>query len=414
MGPLALRTDRWPCTGVRTARPGAPVPDPDQQERKAEIVAPHPARPARTDRLPSDDPVLSGLRVHMTGSEWFSAAPGGLNRYFTDLFAALHHLPHVAVSASAFGTPPPGGTSWGPVEGRTWRRTLTAFTEQRAARRPHVVDRHFCLYGRPAGGARRHNPLVVHFHGPWAAESRMVGSRGAAVKYGLERLRYTGADRFVVLSHRFRELLVDTYRIPERRVSVIPPGVDLGRFRATPAPVGSSTVLCVRRLERRMGIDVLLDAWPAVLAARADARLVIVGTGSEEGALRERARRPDVAGTVRMMGHVDDDTLSRLYAESSLTVVPSIALEGFGLIALESLAAGRATVVTDCGGLPDAVRDLDPSLVVHPGDADALAARLGRALQGDVPDPGRCRTHAETFSWCIAAERHIELYRTVL
>jgi glycosyltransferase involved in cell wall biosynthesis len=350
----------------------------------------------------------------MTGSEWFSTRPGGLNRYFTDLFGALRDLPGTAVTASAFGDPAPGGVSWGPVRGPTWRRTLVAFTEKRPAPEPHVLDRHFCLYGRPAVGKRGRDPLVVHFHGPWAAESRMAGSRGPGVKYGLERLRYAGADRFVVLSRHFRELLVDTYRVPEHRVRVIPPGVDLRRFRATPAPEGSPTVLCVRRLERRMGIDVLLDAWPAVRATHPGARLAIVGTGSEEAALRERAARPDIAGTARLIGRVDDDTLGRLYSEATVTVVPSVALEGFGLIALESLAAGRAAVVTDCGGLPDAIRGLDPSLVVPPGDGAALAARIDHALRGGVPDPQRCRAHAETFSWRVAAERHTELYRELL
>lgn len=354
------------------------------------------------------------VRVHMTGSEWFSTTPGGLNRYFTDLFGALHDLSGVDVSASAFGEPAPGGVSWGPVGGPTWRRALAAFTEARPGREPHVLDRHFCLYGRSSAGARGRSPLVVHFHGPWAAESRMAGSRGAAVKYVLERIRYARADRFVVLSHHFGELLVDTYRVPEHRVRVIPPGVDLRRFRAAPVDRGSSTVLCVRRLERRMGIDVLLDAWPAVRAAHPGARLVIVGTGSEEASLRERAARPDIAGTARLTGRVDDETLGRLYSEAAVTVVPSVALEGFGLIALESLAAGRAAVVTDCGGLPDAVRGLDPSLVVRPGDEEALAARLDRALDGDVPDQQRCRAHAETFSWRAAAQRHAELYRELL
>jgi glycosyltransferase involved in cell wall biosynthesis len=350
----------------------------------------------------------------MTGSEWFSTVPGGLNRYFTDLFGALRDLPGTAVTASAFGEPAPGGVSWGPVGGPTWRRALAAFSEERPGREPYVLDRHFCLYGRSAARTRGRNPLVVHFHGPWAAESRMAGSRGALLKYGLERVRYAGADRFVVLSRRFGELLVDAYRVPEHRVRVIPPGVDLRRFGPAPAPDDPPTVLCVRRLERRMGIDVLLDAWPAVRAEHPGARLVIVGTGSEEASLRERAARPDIAGTACLTGRIDDETLGRLYSEATVTVVPSVALEGFGLIALESLAAGRAVVVTDCGGLPDAVRGLDPSLVVPPADAAALAARIDRALCGNVPDPQRCRRHAETFSWRVAADRHAQLYRELL
>ncbi|WP_054813183.1 glycosyltransferase family 4 protein [Nocardia arizonensis] len=348
----------------------------------------------------------------MTGSEWFGSAPGGLNRYFTDLYAALAARPEVAVSAAAFGEPPEGGRSWGPTGGSTLHRARTAYLD-RDRGEPAVLDRHFALYGPPPRGR---DALVVHFHGPWSQESRVAGAGALAVhaKFAVERLRAAGARRFVVLSEHFRDLLVSRYRAPEDAVRVVPPGVDLARFRPREprrAPTGP-TVLCVRRLEHRMGIDVLLRAWPRVVAAHTDARLVIVGTGTAEAALREQARAR--ADAVTFEGHISDERLAELYARAHCTVVPSLTLEGFGLIALESLASGRAPVVTDCGGLPDSVRGLDPSLIVPAGDADALAARLIAALDGAAPDAARCRAHAETFSWTVAADRHIALYRELI
>ncbi|MFC8041993.1 glycosyltransferase family 4 protein [Nocardia sp. NPDC057353] len=341
----------------------------------------------------------------MTGSEWFGSAHGGLNRYFTDLHAALAGRTDVTVDAAAFGDAPAGARSWGPTGGSTLHRARTAYADAPAG--TAVLDRHFALYGPPA---RRGSALVVHFHGPWAAESRMAGDGAAATraKYLLERVRALRADRFVVLSEHFRDLLVADYGVRAEAISVIPPGVDLEQFR--PAPAGAAPlVLCVRRLEHRMGIDVLLRGWPSVLAEHPEARLVIVGTGTAEAALRAQAG--PLGASVRFAGRVRDDELAALYAEAALTVVPSVALEGFGLIALESLAAGRAPVVTACGGLPDSVRELDESLIVVPGDAAALAARLVAALDGKLPDPQRCRAHAETFSWTAAADRHVALYR---
>jgi glycosyltransferase involved in cell wall biosynthesis len=356
------------------------------------------------------------LRVHMTGSAWFPTVPGGLNRYFTDLYRALESHSELDVSAAAFGDPAHGGRSWGPPTGSTLRRARAAFVDGSPLPRRAVLDRHFCLYGRPALDRRGRHPLVVHFHGPWAAESRASGSGEAAVrvKYWIERIRYLGADRYVVLSGHFRDLLVESYRVPEHKIRVIPPGVDLDRFRVLPRPGPSRTVLCVRRLERRMGIDVLIRAWPAVLTVRPDARLVIVGTGREEFALRARVEASGLDGSISFEGRATDARLVQLYAGASLTVVPSVELEGFGLIALESLAAGRAPIVTDCGGLPDSVRGLDPTLIVPPNDASALANRIVRALDGDLPEPDRCRTHAESFSWDTAAERHVAMYRELL
>ncbi|MFI9508162.1 glycosyltransferase family 4 protein [Nocardia sp. NPDC052566] len=349
----------------------------------------------------------------MTGAEWFASAPGGLNRYFTDLHAALARRGDAEVCATAFGDPPPGGRSWGPVGGSTLRRASLAFADRGGRCAPAVLDRHFCLYGPPAAGARG-GRLVVHFHGPWAAESRAAGAAPvhARAKYALERLRYRGADRYVVLSERFRDLLVADYRIEADAVRVIPPGVDLDRFRPTPRQPSDAEriVLCVRRLERRMGIDTLLRGWATVADQCPEARLVIVGTGTAERELRDLATSLGHTDSVEFLGRAGDEQLVRLYSRAHCTVVPSAALEGFGLIALESLAAGRAPIVTDCGGLPDSVRGLDPSLIVPVGDADALAARLVVALCGAVPTPRRCRAHAESFSWDVAAERHMAVY----
>ncbi|CAM4158095.1 glycosyltransferase family 4 protein [Nocardia ninae] len=353
------------------------------------------------------------VRVHMTGSEWFASAPGGLNRYFTELFHALARQPGAEVSAAAFGAPAPGARSWGRLGGSTVRRASTAFLDRDELRPGTVLDRHFCLYGPAAVARHGRLPLVVHFHGPWAAESRLTGQSAAAAraKYLIERLRYLGADRFVVLSNHFREVLHTDYRVSLDRIAVIPPGVDLTRFDASPIRPETRTVLCVRRLEHRMGIDTLLRAWPGVLDEHPTARLVIVGTGTAEAELRAAAT--SLVDTVEFAGHVDDQRLTELYEQAQLTVVPTTALEGFGLIALESLAAGRAPIVTDCGGLPDSVRGLDPSLIVPAGDADALGARLVAGLHGTVPTPAQCRAHAETFSWDVTAERHLAMYRAI-
>ncbi|MFC7961362.1 glycosyltransferase family 4 protein [Rhodococcoides kroppenstedtii] len=352
----------------------------------------------------------------MTGAEWFATTPGGLNRYFTDLFQSLQARPDTRVSASAFGNAAAGGHSWGPSCGSTVARVWTSLRDDRGLSSSTVVDRHFSLFGRPALGRRGRLPSVAHFHGPWAAESAASGESPAAVraKYWVERLRFLDIDRFVVLSEHSARLLRTDYGVDADRIRVIAPGVDLARF-TVPAQRRSDrpTVLCVRRLENRMGIDRLIAAWPAVASAHPDARLLVVGEGTQESALRALAASSPASSSIEFLGRVDDARLRSLYAAATVSVVPTVALEGFGLIALESCAVGCPPVVTDCGGLPDAVAGLDPSLIVPAGDSDALAARLTTALDGVVPGAEACRAHAERFSWDSAAAEHVELYREV-
>lgn len=349
----------------------------------------------------------------MTGSEWFGTTRGGLNRYFTDLAEALIATEGVDVSAYAFGEAPAGGDSWGEPTGSTLSRVRASWAPRPA--RGAIVDRHFALYGPPVlGRGRTGTRLVTHFHGPWAAESAMSGEAGAAVraKHLWERRRYSGSDLVIVLTHYVRDLLVADYGIDPALIEIIPPGVDLERFTlaATEPTADRPTVLCVRRLERRMGIDILLDAWAQVRSEISDAELMIVGTGTEDKALREQAEAGGHSGSVAFVGNASDADLVEAYRRAAVTVVPTRALEGFGLIALESLAAGRAPIVTDAGGLPDSVRGFDDSLIVPTGDPGALADRLVRAIKGERPSAAECRSRAAEFSWDRCVDRHLRAY----
>jgi len=258
---------------------------------------------------------------------------------------------------------------------------------------------------------------IIHFQGPWADESAVSGQSAGVVgtKRLIERAGYRRADHFVVLSKPFAGILEQRYGISPDRISIIPPGVDLAKFEVNTAESDHPVVLCVRRLERRMGIDVLIRAWGDVVKRTPEAKLQIVGTGTAEKELRELAAMCPAARSISFLGRVSDEDLRNAYREARVTVVPTTALEGFGLIALESLAAGRAPIVTDCGGLPDAVQGLAPDLIVPAGSADALSERISGALEdGSFPSPQECRSHAERFAWSEVADRHLELYRQIL
>jgi glycosyltransferase involved in cell wall biosynthesis len=95
--------------------------------------------------------------------------------------------------------------------------------------------------------------------------------------------------------------------------------------------------------------------------------------------------------------------------------VPSQAWEGFGLVCLESLASGTPVMVTPVGGLPEAVRDLEPGLVFGGSDEASIAAGLRDALRGRlrVPSEAECLAYARRFAWSAIAARIDEVYREV-
>jgi glycosyltransferase involved in cell wall biosynthesis len=204
--------------------------------------------------------------------------------------------------------------------------------------------------------------------------------------------------------------------LPAGRVRVVPGGVDLARF----APPGdrlaarrrlglleSAPVLfCLRNLEPRMGLELLLGAMPAVLARHPEALLVIGGDGPLAGPLRDRARALGLGAAVRFLGFVPEPELPLVYGAADVFVLPSERLEGFGLVTLESLACGTPVIGTRVGATPELLEPLDPALLSDPTpDALARAVLAFLAREDRATLAARCRAHTAPYAWERVAER---------
>lgn len=358
------------------------------------------------------------MRALELGSVWPSEHGGGADRVFADLTRTLPSagIAVEALFAGAADDAPPDGarlTSFAPVDAGTHRRwwgARRAMATCAARGDVDVVASHFALYASAALGWLRHVPHVVHFHGPWADESRQEGAGAAAVaaKRAIERAVYHTADRLIVLSEAFAALLRDDYGVPAERIRVVPGAVDVERFRARMTraeararlgwPDDGPVSVTVRRLVRRTGVDRLIEALPMVLATHPQARLVIGGTGPQRDALVDLVRFLGLEERVTFLGYVPDADLPLVYRAADLNVLPTVALEGFGLTAIEALAAGTPSMVTPVDGLPDVVAPLAPGLVLDSPSAADIANGIAAALAGDraLPTPEACEAYART------------------
>jgi len=379
---------------------------------------------------PEHPPVRVNPRVLVLGTERFDSVPGGVARYVMDYAPALVQQ-GIDTSCVLLGSAE--GARAGHLRASSsgvaiWRRLWSFYREARAQSGTiDLVDVHFALYGAIPVllGPLRRTPCVVHFHGPWAAESEAATSKGVrpAVKRIIERAIYRRATVAIVESRSFGGRLTRDYGINERRIEVIPPGVDLNRF--TPGerlgirkmhgiPASVFVVLCARRLERRMGIDVLLKAWATIQREIPGSILFVAGEGRERERIASLVSCLPRPRDVRLLGRVTDAELVSLYRMADCSVVPTRMLEGFGLVVLESLACGTPAIVTDSDGLPEGVAELDTSLIVPAGNEEALADRMLQAACGQLPSRRDCRKHAERFCWEGIAQRHAEIYRSML
>ncbi|MEV5881759.1 glycosyltransferase [Streptomyces sp. NPDC052020] len=258
--------------------------------------------------------------------------------------------------------------------------------------RPDLVHAHSAkagLAGRLVVRARI--PTVFQPHA-WSFEA--VGGATAALALGWERWAARWASRVVCVSEAERRRGVSAGI--RGRWAVVPNGIDPDRFRpglgvrpALLAGLGprARLVVCVGRLCRQKGQDVLIAAWDRIAERVPDARLVLVGDGPDRSRLRALA-----PPSVRFAGAVADAV--PWYRAADLVVLPS-RWEGIALAPLEAMACGRPVVLTDVDGarevLPPA---LAPHCLVPPADPAALAGAvttllLDPALRASAARQGR-------------------------
>jgi glycosyltransferase involved in cell wall biosynthesis len=165
---------------------------------------------------------------------------------------------------------------------------------------------------------------------------------------------------------------------PAARARLVPRGIDPSRFAAT-EPNGAPRILFVGKLERSKGVRELVEAFARTRDSVAGAQLVLAGEGPERGWIEQRARELGLNGSLELLGPVEHSRIADLLEETSLLCLPSHG-EPFGMAALEAMAAGRAVVGTNAGGLGELVDPVHGGRLVAPFDTNALAAALVELL----------------------------------
>jgi glycosyltransferase involved in cell wall biosynthesis len=217
-------------------------------------------------------------------------------------------------------------------------------------------------------------------------------------------------DRVVVQSQRAVEQLVELGVERERLVRIQHPVFESGV--ETEAPTGA-TLLFFGLIREYKGLDVLLRA----LRELPGARLVVAGDPLDPvEPLRVLAAELGVAERVEWrLGFLPDEVIPRLMREATLVVVPYRKIDSSGVLAT-ALGHGRPAVVTDVGGLPDAIREYGAGRVVPPEDAPALAAAIGELLGDDAALRKAfegAQAARRALTWDAAAAEHEAVYEEI-
>ena len=268
---------------------------------------------------------------------------------------------HMRVSGLELG----GQMRFDLIHGHDWLVAKAAHTLATKLGVPYLTTIHATEFGRHQGWVDKHPQSYIH---------------------GVERWMANTADGLITCSHYMRGHVADIYEIDERRVEVIPNGIDpldlqlvddLPTLRARFARPDERLVLLVGRLVYEKGFQLALDALPGIIERVGNVRFLVAGSGTHEAELKLQAERLGLTEHGTFLGWIGDDVLHSLYRIADLTVVPSI-YEPFGLVALEAMASGCPCIVADTGGLREVVPNHDVGLRFTSARSE-LARRDGRA-----------------------------------
>ncbi len=305
--------------------------------------------------------------------------------------------------------------------------------------RPEILHAHSPALGGLAAvraGRRLGLPVVYEIRAFWedAAVGNGTGSEGS-LRYRLTRALedrvVRGANAVVTICEGLRSDLV-TRGVPASKITIMPNGVDLALFGqplerdaafARSLGLGEGPVIgFLGSFYPYEGLDDLIAAMPMILARQSDARLLLVGGGPAEAALRAQAAASPAAHAIHFIGRVPHHEVDRYYALVDVVCYPRKAMRLTDLVTplkpLEAMAQGKLVAASAVGGHRELIEDGMTGTLFPPDDPAGLAAAMA-ALLGDRGMWDARRTVARAFverahDWSVNAARYDSVYQTLL
>lgn len=271
-------------------------------------------------------------------------------------------------------------------------------------------------------------PKIYHFHSSWFDEERINAAGNAQIslrlklRLGIIRIMewvcYRVSKTLLFLSEYSKNRFKDYYSLSNPNLVIIPGGVDLNLFQPLKPEENKNKIreklnlkkevpliLTVRRLEERMGLENLILAVEILIKKNPDKvfQLAVVGKGSLQKRLKDLITEKKLSNVVRLTGLVPREALPLYFRVADLFVLPTTAIEGFGLVTAEAFASGLPVIGTPVGATKEILDRVDQNLILQGTSPESLAKGMEHFLE--KPDyysklKLQCREMAEkNYSW---------------
>jgi glycosyltransferase involved in cell wall biosynthesis len=221
-----------------------------------------------------------------------------------------------------------------------------------------------------------------------------------------------------MVAHEFRVI-----GVPKEKIAIIPNGVDLEEYKQLPIgdlfrkrldiKENEKVVLTIGRLEKIKGFQYLIKALPSIIKEVGSTKLVIAGPDFNYGAkLKKLAEETNVQDNVIFYGPINGKEKFEAFSAANIVAVPSL-YEGFGMLLLEAMAAGKPLVATNTGAAPEIIQNGKNGILANLGNVEDLAGKIIKLLSDDqlmYLISQESRKTVEAFDWEKVSEHVHKLY----
>lgn len=223
--------------------------------------------------------------------------------------------------------------------------------------------------------------VVMHFHDT-NRPGRLIGLS--------QRLLASWTDIALAVAPHVKHRITDAYNIPEEKIKILPNSIDLNRFRSPDAKAiedlrkewgaaeSTPVIGVIGRLSEGKGQDIFIRSLPPLLDKVLDLKIIIVGDGPERGALKHLTDSLGLTDSIQFIGHRSD--IPDIVNAVDIVAHPSVLNEGFGLVLLEGMAAGKPVVAFDVGAASMLIEHGKNGMLIAKRNMESFTQNLKRLV----------------------------------
>ncbi|MGN7399647.1 glycosyltransferase family 4 protein [Cytobacillus praedii] len=288
-----------------------------------------------------------------------------------------------------------------------------------------IIHAHDWLVGESANFIKSslNLPLITTIHATEHGRNHGIYTELQSFIHEKEQKLVLTSDHIIVCSDYMNEELVQLFEVSEKRIAIIPNGVENDRIKlknnvlaSMPMQTDKRLIFSIGRIVKEKGFDTLIEAAFLMKDRFPDVYIIIAGKGPMLADYRRRVKQLNLKN-IFFVGFISEEIKIALYKICTLAVFPS-RYEPFGIVALEAMQHGKPVIVSRTGGLQSIVEHGFTGLLMIPGDASSLIELASDLLENELEAErigmnGKVMVEKK-FSWQKIAEETIRVYKETL